>query len=172
MKKILLPTLAVLAAWNLLGAELDLQMPFRPGKNSPIAWWSGPKCNLVNENGKNGVAIGQGTGIQFKNQFPGKAGDVLEFEITMKWEKGPVSIRLGERSREGYINEVATYIFKATDKLAVYKGEIVLKDAEKPDKNGILRKVNSFSFTIHAHNGSKNVMIENIKATLKTKEQP
>ncbi len=170
MKKILLPTFAVLAAWNLLGAELDFQMPFSPGRNSPIAWWSGPKCKLVEENGKNLVSIEPGTGIRFKNEFPGKAGDVLEFEITMKWKKGPVSIRLGERSPEGYIGENFTHIFKATDKLSVYKGEITLKDAKKPDQSGILRKVSRFSFTIHAHDGSKDVMIENIKATLKNKE--
>ena len=172
MKKHILLILAALAAWSTLGAELDLQMPFKPGRNSPIAWWDGPKCKLVEENGKKRVSIEAGTGIRFKNNFQGKAGDVLEFELTMNWEKGPVSVRLGQRSKEGYIGEAATYIFKATNMPAVYKGEIRLKDAEKPDKNGILRKVNEFSMTIQAHQGSKNVMIENIKATLKNKEQP
>lgn len=172
MKKHIFSILAVLAAWNLIGAELDLQMPFKPGKNSPVAWWDGPKCSLVEENGKNLVSIEEGTGIRFKNKFPGKAGDVLEFEITLKWEKGPVSVRLGQWSRNGYIDEVATYIQKATDKLAVYKGEILLKDAESPDKNGVIRKVSEFTVGIQAHKGSKNVMIETLKANLKTKEQP
>ncbi len=172
MKKILAASLAAVALWNLSGAELDLQMPFKPGRNSPIAWWDGPKCKLVEENGQKLVALEEGTGIRFKNKFPGKAGDVLEFEVTLKWEKGPVSVRLGQWSRNGYISEVAAYISKATDKLAVYKGEIPLKDAEQPDKNGVLRKVSEFTVSIQAHKGSKNVMIENIKATLKTKEQP
>ncbi len=172
MKKSILSIFAVLAAWNLPGADLDLQMPFNPGRNSPVAWWDGPKCSLVEENGKNWVAIEEGTGIRFKNKFPGKAGDVLEFEITLKWEKGPVSVRLGEWSKNGYIDEVAAFIQKATDKPAVYKGEIVLKDAEKPDKNGVLRKVSEYTVNIQAHRGSKNVRIENIKANLKIKEQP
>lgn len=172
MKKNILSIFAVLAAWNLLGAELDLQMPFKPGQNSPVAWWDGPKCSLVEENGKKLVSIEEGTGIRFKNKFPGKAGDVLEFEITLKWEKGPVSVRLGQWSKNGYIDEVAFYISKATDKLAVYNGKIVLKDAEKPDKNGVLRKVSEYTVNIQAHKGSKNVMIENIKANLNTKEKP
>ena len=43
------------------------------------------------------------------------------------------------------------------------KGEIVLRDAAKPDKAGILRKVNKFHVNIYAHSNSQDVVIKNVK---------
>ncbi len=162
---------AIFAVSGIWAAELNLRMPFKPGRISAIAWWEAEKSKLVEENAKKLLSITAGSGIRFKNHFQGQAGDCLEFELTLKCEKGPVSVRLSQHSKEGYIGEVATMASPVKDEPVVYRGEILLEDATEPDKDGIIRRVSEFSISIYAHQGSENVLLENIKATLKVKER-
>ncbi|NLZ64032.1 MAG: hypothetical protein GX902_09500 [Lentisphaerae bacterium] len=171
MKTILTIITAFLALQTLWAGELNLRMPFKPGRLSPIAWWDAPKGRLFEEEGKFLVALEPGSGMRFKHNFTGNAGDVIEFTLTMRCESGPVSIRLGQYAREGWIGERAAFITEAIASFAVYQGEILLENAVEPDKDGVLRKVSEFSFSIHAHPGAKQVVIENIKAVLRPKEE-
>lgn len=170
--RIILFTMIVLFALPMLGAaELNFRMPFKPGRNSAIAWWDAPKGQLFEEEGKKLLTIEAGSGMRFKNHFQAEAGDVLEFVLTMKCEKGPVSIRLGQHSRHGWIGERVALITETNANFAVYQGEIILQDAIEPDKDGILRRVSEFSFSVYAHPDARNLVVENVKAILKTKEK-
>ena len=55
---------------------------------------------------------------------------------------------------------------KAISGYTTFKGEIVLRDADKPDKKGIMRKVNRFYLTVYAHRDSENVMVKDVKLNL------
>ena len=160
MKKIM--TFAVLLFAFCLAAEpLNLQMPFKKGRNSPVAWWE-TQGTLVDFDGGKAVALAKGQTLKFKNQFAGQAGDKLVYEITLKYNSGLVSLRIGQWAKEGWIGENFVVV-KAQKDFSVAKGEIILKDAAAPDKAGILRKVNKFHVNIYAHSGSKDVVIKDVK---------
>lgn len=153
--------LAAVFAFCVMAEPLNLQMPFKKGRKTPIAWWNG-KATLVEADGVNAVALEKGKGITFKNAFPGKAGDKIVYEITFKRSAGSVSLRLGTWSKEGWIGEAPSYLKGGKD-FSVAKGEIVLKDAAKPDSKGVLRKVSKFDIRLQAHNNSSGVVIRDIK---------
>lgn len=160
MKKLFTLLVLFLSA-AVLAEPLNLQMPFKKGRKAPIAWWNG-KATLVEADGVNAVALEKGQGIKFKNTFPGKAGDKIVYEITFKRSAGSVSLRLGTWSKEGWIGEAPSYLKGGKD-FSVAKGEIVLKDAAKPDRKGVLRKVSKFDIRLQAHNNSSGVVIKDIK---------
>ena len=160
MKKMIAFLAAVLTV-VVMAEPLNLQMPFKKGRKTPIAWWNG-KATLVEADGVNAVALEKGKGVMFKNAFPGKAGDKIVYEITFKRNAGSVSLRIGTWSKEGWVGEMPSYLKGGKD-FSVAKGEIVLKDAAKPDKKGILRKVSKFDIRLQAHNDSSGVVIKDVK---------
>ena len=168
MKKQIL-AIAALAALTALAEPIDLQMPFKAGRKTALAWWESKNAVLVTEKDGTSVKIPSGGIIRFKEVISGKAGDRLSYEITLKKSAGYVSLRLGQWSKEGFIGENFT-LLNATPEYSVVKGEIVLKDADKPDKQGILRKVNRFYLTIYAHLNSRNVMVKDVKVNLIPKQ--
>ena len=160
MKKIM--TFAALLFALCLAAEpLNLQMPFKKGDKSAVAGWE-TKGTLIDLDGAKAVALKKGDKLMFKNFFPGKKGDKLVYEITLKNSAGYVSLRLGQWSKEGWIGENFA-VLKTQKDFSVVKGEILLKDAPKPDKAGVLRKVNRFHVNIYAHSNSQDVVIKNVK---------
>ena len=160
MKK-MIALFAAVFAFAVMAEPLNLQMPFKKGRKTPIAWWNG-KADLVDAGGVNAVAIEKRNALVFKNMFPGKAGDKIVYEITYKRTAGDVSLRLGQWAKEGWIDEVAGYL-KGGNDFTVAKGEIVLKDAAKPDKKGVLRKVSKFDIRLQAHYNSSGVVIKDVK---------
>ena len=160
MKKIM--TFAALLFALCLAAEpLNLQMPFKKGDKSAVAGWE-TKGTLIDLDGAKAVALKKGDKLMFKNFFPGKKGDKLVYEITLKNSAGYVSLRLGQWSKEGWIGENFA-VLKTQKDFSVVKGEIFLKDAPQPDKAGVLRKVNRFHVNIYAHSNSQDVVIKNVK---------
>ena len=71
-------------------------------------------------------------------------------------------MRIGQWAKEGWIGENFV-VLKTQKDFSVVKGEIILKDDTKPDKAGILRKVNKFHINIYAHSNSQDVVIKNVK---------
>ncbi len=153
--------LAAVFAFCVMAEPLNLQVPFKKGRKTPIAWWNG-KATLVEADGVNAAAIEKRNALVFKNMFPGKAGDKIVYEITFKRTAGDFSLRLGQWSKEGWIGENYSYLKGGKD-FSVAKGEIVLKDAAKPDSKGVLRKVSKFDIRLQAHNNSSGVVIRDIK---------
>ena len=160
MKKIMTFT-ALLFAGCLAAGPLNLQMPFKKGDKSAIAGWE-TKGTLIDLDGAKAVALKKGEKLMFKNSFPGKKGDKLVYEITVKNSAGFVSLRIGQWAKEGWIGENFV-VLKTQKDFSVVKGEIILKDDTKPDKAGILRKVNKFHINIYAHSNSQDVVIKNVK---------
>ena len=161
MKKMLALLVALLAV-SVMAEPLNLQMPFKKGRKTPIAWWIG-SAKLVEDGDFLVAALEKGKGMQFKTKnFPGKAGDKLVYEITFKREAGDVSLRIGQWAQEGWIDENPVYLKGGKD-YTVAKGEVVLKDAAKPDKKGIVRKVKAFDIRLQAHNNSAGVRIKDVK---------
>ncbi|MBO5792768.1 MAG: hypothetical protein J6S54_09905 [Lentisphaeria bacterium] len=152
---------ALLSAVSLAAAPLDLQMPFKQGRKTPVSWWE-TQGKLVDVDGVKAVALEKLQKLQFKNSFPGKAGDKLVYEITMKRDSDNVSLRIGQWSKEGWIGENFV-LLKGKKEFSVVKGEIVLKDAAAPDKAGVLRKVSHFHINIYAHSNSKGTVIKDVK---------
>ena len=167
MKKMIAFLAAVLTVVA-MAEPLNLQMPFKKGRKTPVAWWNG-KATLVEADGVNAVVLEKGRGLMFKNAFPGKAGDKIVYEITFKRTAGDVSLRLGQWANEGWIDENASYLKGGKD-FSVVKGEIVLKDAARPDKKGILRKVSKFDVRLQAHANSAGVVIKDIKIEIVAKK--
>ncbi len=154
----------LLSAVSLAAAPLDLKMPFKKGSNLPVAWWK-TQGKLIDVDGGKAVALDKLQKLEFKDHFPGKAGDKIVYEITMKRESDNVSLRIGQWSKEGWIGENFV-LLKGKKEFSVVKGEIVLKDAAAPDKAGVLRKVNKFHINIYAHSNSKGTVIKDVKITL------
>ena len=152
---------ALLFALCLAAEPLNLQMPFKKGDKSAVAGWE-TKGTLIDLDGAKAVALKKGDKLMFKNFFPGKKGDKLVYEITLKNSAGYVSLRLGQWSKEGWIGENFA-VLKTQKDFSVVKGEIFLKDAPQPDKAGVLRKVNRFHVNIYAHSNSQDVVIKNVK---------
>ncbi len=161
--------LSALVTFSVLAEPVNLQMPFKAGRKTPIAWWETKSCELVTEKDGTAVKFPKGQSIWFKDMIPGKAGDKVVYEITLKKNGGNVSIRLGQWGKEGHIGEVFA-LLKASPEYSTVKGEIVLKDADKPDKQGILRKVNRFRLSIYAHLDSKDVVVKDVKVNLVPKQ--
>ena len=145
-------------------APLAIPMPFKKGAKSPIDGWQG-KGTLVAVEKDSAVALKPLCGIQYGKQFQGKCGDRVVYEVTLKRNSDFVSLRLGQWSKEGWIGDNFV-LLKGDKEFTVAKGEIVLKDAPKPDKAGIMRKVERFDVRIYAHSNSKDVVIKDIKLTL------
>ncbi len=177
MKKQIL-VLSALVTLSALAEPINLQMPFKAGRKTTVAWWESKNCELVTEKDGTAVKMPNGQGIRFKDAIPGKAGDRLAYEITLKKKAGNLSVRLGLWSKEGHIGEVVGFPCgiwnpersKATSEYTTFKGEIMLKDADKPDKKGIMRKVNRFYLTIYAHTDSRDVVVKDIKINLIPKQ--
>ena len=154
--------LVALFAVSVMAEPLNLQMPFKKGRKTPIAWWIG-SGKLVEDGDFLVAALEKGKGMQFKTKnFPGKAGDKLVYEITYKRTGGDVSLRIGKWAKEGWITEDASYLKGGTE-YSVAKGELVLTDAVKPDSKGVVRKVANFDVRLQAHSNSSGVMIKDIK---------
>ena len=168
MKKQIL-VLSALVTLSALAEPINLQMPFKAGRKTTVAWWESKNCELVTEKDGTAVKMPNGQGIRFKDAIPGKVGDRLAYEITLKKTAGNVSIRLGQWSKEGYIGEIFA-LLKATPEYSTVKGEIVLKNADAPDKHGIMRKVNRFHLSIYAHLDSKDVVVKDVKVNLVPKQ--
>ena len=173
MKKEIL-VLSALVTLSALAEPVDLQMPFKPGVETPLAAWEGRSFELVTEKDGTAVKLPKGQGLRFKNPIPGKAGDKVAYEITMKKTAGNLSVRLAQWSKEGHIGEVVGFPggvwnperSKAISGYTTFKGEIVLRDSDKQDKKGIMRKVNRFYLTVYAHRDSENVMVKDVKLNL------
>ena len=152
------------AAFCAAAAPLAIPMPFKKGAKSAIDGWQG-KGTLVTLEKDSAVALNPLSTIQYGKQFPGKSGDKVLYEITLKRNSDFVSLRLGQWSKEGWIGDNFV-LLKGDKEFTVAKGEIVLKDADKPDKAGIMRKVERFDVRIYAHSNSKDVVIKDVKLTL------
>ena len=87
MKKEIL-VLSALVTLSALAEPVDLQMPFKPGVETPLAAWEGRSFELVTEKDGTAVKLPKGQGLRFKNPIPGKAGDKVAYEITMKKTAG------------------------------------------------------------------------------------
>ena len=166
MKRRYAAALAAFWALAVMGEPLDLQMPFKKGRKVPVAFWTG---GMLIDDGGNAVSLQGGSGIKFKRRIPGKAGDKLVFEITSKRKKGNVSLRIGQWAKEGWIGENPAVIKGGSD-YSVAKGEIILRDASQPDKNGVMRKLSHFDITLWAHKDSDGVVIKDVKIDFVAKE--
>ena len=152
------------AAFCAAAAPLALPMPFKKGIKTPVDGWKGQGTVIAVEKGS-AVALKPLSGIQYEKQFQGKSGDKVVYEITLKRNSDFVSLRLGQWSKEGWIGDNFV-LLKGGTEFTVAKGEIVLKDAVKPDKAGIIRKVERFDVRLYAHSNSKDVVIKDVKLTL------
>ena len=151
-------------AFCVTAAPLALPMPFKKGTKSVIDGWKNAGTSVVLD-GEGCAALKALSSIQYNKQFKGKAGDKVAYEVTLKMNAPLVSLRLGQWSKEGWIGDNFA-VLKGGKEFTVAKGEIVLKDAAKPDKAGVIRKVDRFDVRIYAHSNSKDVVIKEIKLTL------
>jgi len=162
MKKTFIAVMIAALAIVANAEELALNMPFHAGRKSPIAGWDTDvenKDQVKVADGK--LALPRKVRIFTCNMFACKAGDVFEIEVKATGS-GRLLIGIGIWNSEGYVKDVAeTVIIKA--------GENTFK-VEIPVTDSAIRKASKARVSILAGSNSKDVIIENVIATLKPKE--
>lgn len=155
------------AAVILTAADITPAMPFKKGTKTPIEGWQ--TAGKITLNADKSLSFAERSALIRPGLIKGKAGDKVVYEIVCKIEKGDLSLRLGQWSPQGWMFENPVFI-RAPKTFKTMKGEIILKDANKPDKAGIIRKVDRFSLRLYSHSATKGIVIKSIKVQLVPKK--